>query len=59
MAGKESFLEAWKKKKEKMSEGKPEVGIAEEGAASGAMSVEGDATEAKKPDEVMFKVRRK
>ena len=59
VAGKESFLEAWKKKKEKMSEGKPEVGIAEEGAASGAMSVEGDATEAKKPDEVMFKVRRK
>ena len=57
--GKESFLEAWKKKKEKMSEAKTEAGVAEEGATSGAMSVESDATEAKKPDEVMFKVRRK
>ena len=57
--GKESFLEAWKKKKEKMSEAKTEADVAEEGTASGAMSVEGDATEAKKPDEVMFKVRRK
>ncbi len=57
--GKESFLEAWKKKKEKMSEAKTEAGAAEEGAASGAMNVEGDTAEAKKPDEVMFKVRRK
>lgn len=42
-----------------MSEAKTEAGVAEEGATSGAMSVESDATEAKKPDEVMFKVRRK
>ena len=59
VAGKESFLEAWKKKKEKMSEAKTEAGVAEEGAASSAMNVEVDTVEAKKSDEVMFKVRRK